>query len=127
MDKTVLVKDDISEGKKLLEHLDKTKFKINSALWFYIPDLEKYKLVLATDYLKTHSLKEAYNFIQRELKKSKIIGIELENITIVKADDDLIKLLKILIVTEPTLNDIRLTKVVINGNMIEDALVFRLS
>jgi len=127
MDKTILVKDDILEGRMLIEHLDRTDFKVNSALWFYISDSSKWKLVLATDYLKEHSLKEAYNFIQEELNKIKSANISLDNISLAKADDDLIKLLKAAIGTGPGISEIRFTRNVINGIMIEDALIYRIT
>lgn len=127
MDKTILVKDDILEGRMLIEHLDRTDFKVNSALWFYISYSSKWKLVLATDYLKEHSLKEAYNFIQEELNKIKSANISLDNISLAKADDDLIKLLKAAIGTGPGISEIRFTRNVINGIMIEDALIYRIT
>lgn len=125
MDKTTLVKDDISEGRRLIEHLDRTDFKVNSALWFYNSDSSKWKLVLATDYLKEHSLNEAYNFIREELNKINSVNISSDNISVAKADDDLIKLLKVAIGTGPGISEIRFTRNVINGIMIEDALIYR--
>jgi hypothetical protein len=128
MDKTTLVKDDIIEGRKLIEHLDKTDFKVNSALWFYVSDSNKWKLVLSSEYSKNHSLKDAYNFIQKELTEINPVNLELGNISIVNADDDLIKLLRHMITTgDKDISDIRFSRNVINGVMIEDALIYRIS
>lgn len=126
MDKTTLVKDDISEGRKLIEYLDKTDFKVNSALWFYIPDSNKWQLILASDYPKKHSLKDTYNFLQEALKKAETKDIALDNISIIKGDDDLIKLLKLALPVGYNIPEIRFTRNVVDGIMIEDALVYRL-
>lgn len=127
MDKTTLVKDDVSEGRKLIEYLDKTDFKVNSALWFYIPDSNKWKLILASDYPKKRSLKDAYNFIQEALKKADTKDIALDNISIIKDDDDLIKLLRLALPVGHNMHEIRFTRNVVNGIMIEDALVYRIN
>ncbi|MEL7665607.1 MAG: hypothetical protein AAGU10_16010 [Methanosarcina mazei] len=128
MDKATLVKDDISDGKKLIQHLDNTEFKVNSALWFYATDLNEWKLVLASEYLKAHGLKEAYSFVQNELEKLYLTNISLNNIAITGANDQLIELLKRGIVTgSKDISDIRFTRNVINGVMIEDALIYRLT
>ena len=128
MDKTTLVKDDIDEGQKLVQHLDKTHFEVNSALWFYATDLKEWRLVLASDYLKGHSLKDAYNYIQEELKNINAVNIALDNISIISNDDDLIKLLSHMIATgDKDISDIRLSRNVINGVMIEDALIYRIT
>lgn len=127
MDKTTLVKEDILEGKKFIVYLENNNFKVNSALWLYISELNKWKLVIASEYLKTHSIKDAYNFIQNGLKNANVSYIELDNISIVNVDDDLIKLLKFAVQTGNTISEIRFTQNVINGILIEDALIYKIN
>jgi hypothetical protein len=127
MDKTALVNEDISEGKKLIQHLDNTAFKANSALWFYATDLNEWRLVLASEYLETHGLKEAYSFVQKELEKLGLANIALNNIAIIGANDELIELLKRGGLAVGGISEIRFTRNVINGVMIEDALIYRLA
>jgi hypothetical protein len=126
MDKATLVKDDISEGKKLIQHLGNTEFKVNSALWFYATDLNEWRLILASEYLKTHGLKEAYSFIQNELEKLDLTNISLNNIAIIGVNDQLIDLLRRGIGTGDK-GEMRFTRNVINGVMIEDALIYKLA
>lgn len=128
VDKTTLVKDDISEGKKLIKCLDDTDFKVNSALWFYDSDLNEWRLVLASEYLNKHGLKGAYSFVQNELEKISLTDIALNNIAIVNSNDELIKLMRVMIRTgDKDISDIRFRQNVINGKMIEDALIYRIT
>lgn len=128
MDKTILVNDDISEGKVLIERLDKTYFKVNSALWFYDTELQEWRFYLASDYLKEHTLQEAYRFIQDELKAINAIRISSDNISIVDSDDDLIKLIGYMMRTgEKDISDMRFSRNVINGVMVEDAVIYRIN
>lgn len=128
MDKTTLVKDDISEGKKLIKNLDSTGFKVNSALWFFATDLNEWRFVLASDYLNKHGLKEAYSFIRKELEEISLTNISLNNIAIVGNNDELIKLLRHEIKTDDRdILEIRFTRNVINGTMIEDTVIYRIT
>ncbi|WP_370573986.1 hypothetical protein [Methanomethylovorans sp.] len=126
MDKTTLVNEDISQGQKVIDHLDKTDFKVNSALWFYATELNGWRLLIASDYLKKHTLKEAYKFVQQELKKTDIGNISLENISIIGTDDNVIRLLKSVGTTGNNLS-MRYSRNVINGVMIEDSYIYRLT
>jgi len=126
MDKTTLVDNDITEGKKLIERLDKTSFNVSAALWFYDTELNEWRFYLATDYLKKHTLQDAYNFVQDELKAINAVNISSDNISIVDLDDELVKLIKFIITTgKKEIQNIRVSRNVINGVMIEDVFVYR--
>lgn len=126
MDKTTLVDNDITEGKKLIERLDKTYFNVSAALWFYDTELNEWRFYLATDYLKKHTLQDAYNFVQDELKEINAVNISSDNISIVDMDDELVKLIKFIITTgKKDIQNIRVSRNVINGVMIEDVFVYR--
>jgi len=129
MVKETLVEKDISDGKKLILRLDNSEFKVTSAFWLYTSESEAWFLYLASNYVDDHNKKRAYEFIQKELLKfDPAIGIPLSSINPVKVNNTYVKLLKTVVFTEPdTLNEIRLTDVVINGVMIEDALIYRTS
>lgn len=128
MDKTILVKDDILEGKKLIQHLETTNFQVNSALWFYNSELGMWRLILASEYLDRHGPKEAYAFVQKELEKVSPIDISLNNITIVGANDELINLLRRVVETgDKDIMEMRLVGNAIDGVMVEDVLIYRIT
>ena len=129
MDKAILVDRDISDGKKLIKSLDKSEFKISSALWLYTSELDEWKLILASSYVDIHGQKEAYKIIQQKLHKIKPpFGISLSSIKVVGANYWLIQLLRMIITTSPTdISEMRFTRIVINGTMIEDALLYRVT
>lgn len=129
MVKETLVEKDISDGKKLILRLDNSEFKVASAFWLYTSESETWFLYLASNYVDDHNKKRAYEFIQKELLKfDPAIGIPLSSINPVKVNNTYAQMLKTVIFTGPyTLNEIRFTDVVINGVMIEDALIYRTS
>lgn len=129
MVKETLVDRDISDGKKLIQILDKSGFKVRSAFWLYVSELGEWSLFLASDYVDKYGQKKAYEFIQNELSKaSSSVSISLSSINAVKVNDDMVNLLKVLSKTGPNdLNEIRFTQNVINGVMIEDAFIYRIT
>lgn len=129
MVKETLVDRDISDGKILIKNLEKSGFKVRSAFWLYVSELGEWSLFLASDYVDEYGQKKAYEFIQNELSKaSSPISIYLSSINAVKVNDDMVNLLKVLIKTGPNdLNEMRFTQNVINGVMIEDAFIYRIT
>jgi len=127
MDKTALVDSDIKDGMLLIEKLDMTDFSVVAAFWFYHSDVIEWRLTIASWYLDKNGPKKAYGFLQTLLMDSDIPGISLENITLVSPEHDLIKLLSMAIQTGPQLSNIRFTRNVINGQLIEDAYIYRIN
>jgi len=127
MDKTVLVDSDINDGMRLIQKLDLTDFSVVAALWFYYSDVFEWRLTIASWYLDKNGPKKAYGFLQTLLMDFDIPSISLENITLISPEHDLIKLLSLTIQTGPQLSKIRFTRNVINGQLIEDAYIYRIN
>ncbi|MFY9907329.1 MAG: hypothetical protein WAM43_20445 [Terriglobales bacterium] len=64
MYKTVLVKQLIEDGAKLLERLDKIGFPIQAAVWFYDPEKMSWKLVVVSSVAGDPGPLEAFMRIQ---------------------------------------------------------------
>lgn len=127
MGKATLVDDDMEAGKALLKKLDKTKFDVKAALWFYMPDPEEWRLILASPTVDAEGPKKAYEKVQSQLQGSgQKDKLSLQNISLVSPRDNLIKLLKSAIKTGKVISNIRFTQNVINGVFIEDAYIYRL-
>ncbi len=115
----------IDSGKHLLEELDKSNIKTDAALWFYFPDIESWKLLLSFPNIENAGPKAVYQIIQKMLLKIKS-EISLDDITVSKPKNPLLKLLKIAIKTGTGISSIRFTNNVINGQLIKDAHIYRL-
>ena len=119
--------EDIVKGKEIVRALDASGFLVRSAFWFYIPDGEEWRLILATPKVDELGPRGAYATAQQVLRT--LPGkIEFEHITLVSPNDPLVKLLRVAVGTPPdALADIRFTKNVINNVLIEDAYIYRSS
>ena len=127
MDKTTLVDTQIEAGKKLVDALDKSKFKIVGALWFYYPASDEWKLLFASPLVDILGPTRCYNLILTILQD---IGLDFQlftNISVLSPKDKLIQLLKTAIHTDNGISAIRFSRNTINGVFIEDALIYRLS
>lgn len=127
MDKTVLVERDIEEGKRLLRTLDTANIEVKAALWFYMPENGRWRLLVATPLVDEKGPKEAYAAIRRVLAQSPSpFEISLRQISVVSPNHDLVRLLGTVIHTGSGISDIRFTGNVINGVFIEDAYIYRI-
>lgn len=127
MDKPTLVDDDMKAGEALLNKLDQAKFNVKAALWFYMPDSEEWRLILASPFVDTDGPKKAYEKVQSQLQElDGRYKLSLWNISLVSPDDKLIKTLKSAIKTDKAVSHIRFTRNVIKNVFIEDAYIYRL-
>jgi hypothetical protein len=127
MDKTALVEKDIKDGETLIKALDKTDFQVHSALWFYLPESDEWRFIIASPLIDKEGPIKAYTYVRKELAKlSPPVGISLKNISIFSPNNDLIKLLKVAITTGPGISGVRFTRNVINNVFIEDVYIYRI-
>jgi len=116
----------MEDGKRLIEELDKLEFPILAALWFYFPESDEWRLIIATPLIDEMGPLEAYTLLQSKLEKLKsLTEITLKDITIISPKDDLIKSLRIAIHTGSGISGIRFTGNTINQVYINDAYIYR--
>jgi len=128
MGKATLVDADMKAGEALLNRLDETKFDVKAALWFYMPDSEEWRLILASPTVDAEGPKKAYEKVQSQLQGlDQGYELTLQNISLVGPGDKLIKLLKSAIKTGKAISHMRFTGNVINNVFIEDAYIYRLT
>jgi hypothetical protein len=127
MDKTTLVEQDMKDGRKLIQALDKAGFPIEAALWYYLTESEVWRLMIASPRVDQRSSREASTFVQSVLAKlPKDFGITLTNISVVSPKEELIRLLKAAIHTGPhEIAGIRFSRNVIDNTFIDDAYIYR--
>jgi hypothetical protein len=117
----------IEAGEALLRQLDEDGIKVDAALWFYFPDKENWKLLLSLPEAIRQGPKAAYKEVQRVLSApDRPVGISLVDVAVARPNSDLLNLLRSAVGTGPGISQIRFSKNVINGHLIEDALIYRL-
>lgn len=131
MDKAVLVTgslspDMVEAGANVIRLLDQSKFIVDAAFWFYLPDSAQWRLVLASPKVATSGPKHAYGQVQSVLAQMPDPRLSLADVAVVDSDDPLVVLLRRLIRTEMEISGIRLTRSTVNGVLIEDAHIYRL-
>jgi hypothetical protein len=127
MDKTPLVNKNIEDGKKLIEALDKSDFRLDGALWFYFADSDEWRFLLASPLVDEKGPKEAYALIQSVLAQLQpSLRISLKHISVLSPKSELIQLLRRAIRTGPGISEIRFTRNTINSKFIEDAFIYRI-
>lgn len=125
---TTLTKEMIEAGASLLKKLDDKGVQPDAAFWFYFPDIQQWKLVLAEVKLGSTGPREIYSRIQEVLSQftQELKDLSLDSITLAKPDAPIVSLLRVAIKTGPAITGIRFTNNVISGVVIEDAYIYRL-
>ena len=126
---TELRQELIDAGAALIRKLDESGLQPAAAFWFYAPDAQAWKLVLAEVKVGTEGPKEVYRRIQRLLGKApkQFAELSLDDVALAKPDAPLVNLLRTAIRTGPGISGIRFSNNVINGTVIQDAYIYRLS
>lgn len=125
----VTILDDrlIQGGKDLLAKLDNANVFIDAALWFYFSELQSWKLLLSLPNVINQGPKAAYQTVQAALSGfSEGLPFSLEDILVSKPDSPLLNLMRIAINTGSGISSIRFSNNVINGQLIQDAYIYRL-
>ena len=118
----------IEEGKELVKALDKQGFYPEVALWFYLSDSNDWRFILSSSSFNNLKQNIYSDFIDKYENLSQVKAIGLENITLLPSTNNLISVLKTAIKTNSKeIGNHRFTSNVINGSLIEDVLIYRLS
>lgn len=123
-----LNEEQITAGEELVKQLDATDARVDAALWWYFPDDENWRLLLSLPSLIRQGPQSAYKKVQKAL--SGLGGharISLGEVMIARQNDPLLRLLRTAIRTGPGISRVRFSKNVINGQLIDDALIYRLN
>jgi len=126
--KEVLTESMIKAGEELTRLLDQMNWRVTASLWFYFVEENQWKLLITSPWVGKEGPKRAYHRIQEALGKLQqdIPKISLQDIVVTDESHPLISLMKIAIQTDNGISGIRFSKNVINGQVIEDAYIYRL-
>lgn len=123
----LLTKEMIDAGAALIRRLDAGTVQPNAAFWLYYPEDQKWKLVLSEGRLADEGPRRIYREIQETLRTfgAEFAGLGLQDITLAEPNSSMVASLRLLIQTGPDLTGVRITDNVVNGNVIEDAYIYR--
>lgn len=119
----------ITVGEHVVSGLEKLDVLVKAAFWLLLPDQHVWRLVIASPEVRSLGPKAVYRKVTAALKRlpPDIQPISTKDITVLEDNNQLVQLLKGLIKTGPAMSKIRLSRNVVNGQLIEDALLYRLT
>lgn len=127
--KEILTKEMIQAGADLVRRLDEAHLAVNASLWLYIPDINLWRLVIASPAVKEEGPKKIYQKIQSVLSQASddAFKVTLSDISVVENSDPLITLLRTSVTTGIGISGLRFSRSTINGHFIEDAHLYRVT
>lgn len=130
----MVVKESLSEqmilaGAELTRRLDDAGLTISAALWLYDPESNYWRLIIASPEVSSKGLKTIYKEVQKVLRMISEAQsvISLKDVSVVDSGNSLISLLKMAVKTGKGISGIRFSRNMINGTLIEDTYIYRLT
>jgi len=87
MYKTLLVEQEIEDGKKLIEQLEARRFPVSAALWYYFPEKNRWRLVIVSPVADSQGPLKGYGRIQKALGEMEPINLSLDDIRLMGKED----------------------------------------
>ena len=131
MVKTSLVEQDLKDGKRLLEALNKPKpngttFRVKAAFWLYRPESMEWRLVIATPLVDEKGRLATYVHLRKVLDFIQPLNLSTHNMTVMSPRDPLVKALRGALRIAPNSEGERFTRDMVGGAYVEDAYLYRL-
>ncbi|HET6628344.1 MAG TPA: hypothetical protein VFG91_01065 [Woeseiaceae bacterium] len=119
----------IEAGQELIRRLDKEGLGPDAAFWLYSSESGTWRLYIAQSKVGRSGPKVIYRQIQKLLKAQhdESDHIELSDIGLMPSDSPFITTLRRAVQTAPGIAGVRFKNNVINGNLIEDAYIYRIA
>jgi len=133
MAQEILVKDVLDDkmieaGADLTRRLDEAGVAPSASLWLYVPELNIWRLMIASPLVKSQGPRKVYRKIQ-SLLTGPTGGeslIPLPSITVVENNHPLISALRSAVATRKPICGIRFSRNTIRGHFVEDAYIYRM-
>ena len=124
-----LTEDMITTGEHVVDALDRLNVLVKGAFWLLLPDQHVWRLVIASPEVRTLGPKAVYRKVTAALKRlpANVQPISTKDITVLEDNNQLVHLLRALVKTGPAISRIRMPRNVVNGQIIEDALLYRMT
>ena len=123
----VLVDEEIRLGRHVVESLEKAGVPLRAAMWYFAPEFEDWRLLIATSIVRKEGPRRAYDRLQRILSKDpEAQRLQLSRIWLVEDDFALIDTLARFLHLGRG-SETRFTENRVQGYYIKDALIYRLN
>jgi hypothetical protein len=124
-----LVKEDIERGKRLLQALDERGVHVQAAFWAYKPEANHYQLVFGSDDVESQGTMPLYGKIQDALETIPPgERVRFADVAVTSMSRGLVSHLRTQVTTPAdAIEAHRFTDEVIDRELVEDALVYRLA
>ncbi len=125
--KEQLTDEMIDVGAKLTQKLDELGLEIPVAMWFFLSDINEWRLYFASPKVATEGPQGIYRKIEdaRATLGPEADRLPLSAIGLMDTNHQLVQLLRQALRTGPGVSRVRFSKNVINGQFIDDALIYR--
>jgi hypothetical protein len=125
--KEQLTDEMIEAGAQLTQKLDDQGLPIAVAMWFFMSDINEWRLLFASPKLSATGPREVYKQIEEARKAlgAQAERVPLSVIGLMDTNHQLVQLLQSLLHVGPGVSRVRFSKNVLNGHFIDDALIYR--
>ncbi len=127
--KEVLTGEMIEAGRALIQRLDEsTDLDIEAAYWLYLPEVNRWRLMLASPQVGREGPIAAYGTIWNALNDppDQQSNLSFNDISVIEPNQDLVAALRASMGTGNERMPVRLSRTAVQGRYIEDALIYRL-
>ena len=119
----------IKSGEMLIAALDKLNVLVKGAFWLLLPDQRTWRLVIASPEVRLAGPKAVYRKIRSALERLPpgVASVGTKDISVVDEKAHALSLLRSAVSTGPGISGIRFSRNVINGQLVEDAYLYRVT
>lgn len=132
MAEDTLVKEALTEemktaGAELTRKLDEAKWPVSASFWYFEPDENRWKLIVASPRLETDGPRRSYEAISNAVGTLREHFDGLGFIAVVAPGNPVVRTLALAVSTGPAIAGIRFSKRMVDGHYIDDAYVYRVT
>ena len=126
--KETLTQEMIQVGGEITHRLEQSQLPVSASLWLYLPESNRWRLIIASSLLSKSGPKRLYEKIQLVLLEAsdELGGVELSDISVMEPRAAMLSAMSRFIKIGEG-RGVRISKNVFNGHFIEDAYVYKLS
>jgi hypothetical protein len=119
----------VAAGAELTRRLDTAGFEVSASLWVFMAETNTWRFVIGSPDVRTRGPRRAYRQVQSVISRMPVeqLRISLKDIMVVDANDPLLSPLRVAFKTGDGISGIRVTQNVIDGTLIEDSYIYRMS
>ena len=124
---SVLTSSLIEDGERLLRQLEADGYHIATALWVFQPERENWRLKFEIVEYDSVELLDLYGAVIEALRKIEVAELRPDMVSILDPGSEFVSTLRTVLNTGPGIHGVRFTESVVNGKLLDDAYVYRLT